>query len=39
MSDKSKNGAASTLFDLAVTLGAGAFVFLSFSGLLNAYAP
>jgi hypothetical protein len=39
MSDKPKSRGASLLFDLALTFGAGAFIFLSFSGLLHAYAP
>lgn len=39
MSDKPKNGGTSVLFELALTFGAGAFVFLTFSGLLHAYAP
>ena len=29
----------SVLFDLALTFGAGAFVFVTFSGILRAYAP
>jgi hypothetical protein len=39
MSDKPKNRNTAMLFDLALTFGAGAFIFLSFSGLLHAYAP
>jgi len=29
----------STLFDLALTFAAGAFIFFACSGLLQAYAP
>lgn len=39
MSDKSSKQSTSVLFKLALTFGAGAFVFLTFSGLLHAYAP
>lgn len=39
MSDKPNNRGTSVLFELALTFGAGAFVFLTFSGLLHAYAP
>jgi hypothetical protein len=39
MSDKPKSRGTSMLFDLALTFGAGAFIFFSFSGLLYAYAP
>jgi hypothetical protein len=39
MSDKPKIRGTSMLFDLALTFGAGAFIFLSFSGFLHAYAP
>jgi hypothetical protein len=30
---------AALVFDLALTMAAGAFVFFTFSGLLQAYAP
>jgi hypothetical protein len=33
------NRRSSTLFDLALTFAAGAFIFLLSSGLLQAYAP
>lgn len=33
------NKRRSVLFELALTFGAGAFVFFTFSGLLHAYAP
>jgi len=33
------NKRTSTLFDLALTLAAGAFIFFTSSGLLHAYAP
>ena len=39
MSDQAKKRRPSVLFDLALTFGAGAFVFFAFSGLLQAYAP
>ena len=39
MSEQPKKRETSALFELALTFGAGAFVFLSFSGLLQAYAP
>ena len=39
MSDKPNKRTLSTVFDLALTFGAGAFIFLTFSGLLHAYAP
>jgi len=39
MSNEPKNRNAAMLFDLALTFGAGAFIFLTFSGLLHAYAP
>jgi hypothetical protein len=38
MSEK-QNKRTSTLFDLALTFAAGAFVFFTSSGLLQAYAP
>lgn len=39
MSNQPKKRGTSALFDLALTFGAGAFVFVAFSGLLHAYAP
>jgi hypothetical protein len=33
------NERSSTLFDLALTVAAGAFIFFTSSGLLQAYAP
>jgi hypothetical protein len=39
MSNLRNKRTLSTVFDLALTFGAGAFVFLTFSGLLHAYAP
>jgi len=39
MSDQAKKPGPSVVFDLALTFAAGAFVFFTFSGLLQAYAP
>ena len=39
MSLKPKKRAGSNVFDLALTFGAGAFIFVTFSGILHAYAP
>lgn len=39
MSDQGDKRTSSMVFDLALTLAAGAFVFFTFSGLLQAYAP
>ena len=39
MSNPQKKRGTSALFDLALTFGAGAFVFFTFSGILHAYAP
>ncbi len=39
MSNQRKKRGASVLFDLALTFGAGAFIFVTFSGILHAYAP
>jgi hypothetical protein len=39
MSNQRKGRPTSTLFELALTFGAGAFVFFTFSGILHAYAP
>jgi hypothetical protein len=36
---KQPNKRTPVLFDLALTFGAGAFIFFTFSGILNAYAP
>jgi hypothetical protein len=38
MSEQPKRS-TSALLDLALTFGAGAFIFFTFSGLLHAYAP
>ena len=39
MSEQAKRRRPSIVFDLALTFAAGAFVFFTFSGLLQAYAP